>query len=173
MGAGRNLSRLILKTADHLRPIKTLKLHSVWCFYIVHCTHSQRWLLIYIYIYIFIYVNVYIYICKCIYFFVKCVVDCFPVSQSTELLHSNDQFAHSYSDSYELWYISVPITRHDSVTLHYIITEYHHKTRTTIRYRGRGGSAFCHAQQTGRTKMFVCYLFKYISRCYYGVSLMM
>ena len=36
-------------------------------------------------------------------FFVKCVVDCFPVSQSTELLYSNDQFAHSYSNSYELF----------------------------------------------------------------------
>ena len=34
---------------------------------------------------------------------VQCILDCFPVSVSTEPLYSDDQFAHSYSNPYKLY----------------------------------------------------------------------
>ena len=33
----------------------------------------------------------------------QCILDCLPVSVSTELLYSDDQFASSYSNPYKLY----------------------------------------------------------------------
>ena len=36
------------------------------------------------------------------YINVQCILDCLPVSVSTEPVYSDDQFAHSYSNPYKL-----------------------------------------------------------------------
>ena len=37
------------------------------------------------------------------YIDVQCILDCFPVSVSTELVYSDDQFANSYSNPFKLY----------------------------------------------------------------------
>ena len=89
MVAGRNVSHWIIKFADYIQPIKLFILNCFLCFLSGWCltlyimsSCSQQWWLIY---------NV------------QCILDCFPVSVSTEPLYSDDQFPRSYSNPYKLY----------------------------------------------------------------------
>ena len=89
MRAGRNLSHWINESADYLQPIKMLILStelvqcldSVYSFALcIRATScSQQWSLIYD---------------------LQCILDCFPVFVSTELLYFDDQLVHSYWNPY-------------------------------------------------------------------------
>ena len=88
MGAGRSLSHWIIESAVDLQPIKMLiistELFSKWVvFCIVHCIMQSAMMA---------YINV------------QCILDCLPVSVSTEPVYSDDQFANSYSNPYKLIY---------------------------------------------------------------------
>ena len=91
MGAVRSLSHWIIESAVYLQPIKRLiistELFSVltqkWVvFCIVHCMMQSAMMA---------YINV------------QCIMDCLPVSVSTETVYSDDQFANSYSNPYKLY----------------------------------------------------------------------
>ena len=94
MGAGRSLNHWIIESADYLQPIKMLIIsteffsvltQSGWVFCIVHCMMQSAMIA---------YINV------------QCILDCLPVSVSTEPVYSDDQCANSYSNPHKL-YINV------------------------------------------------------------------
>ena len=62
---------------------------------------------------------------------VQCIMDCLPVSVSTEQVYSDDQFAHSYSNPYKQ-YISANGTLYQHLPIQRFSAEKHfHQISTT------------------------------------------
>ena len=92
------MCHLIIESAAYIKPIKMLILNcfqflrSGWSFALYIASYGQQKLL-----------------CTEVEFismlicYVQCILDCLPVSVSTDPVYSDDQFAHSYSNLYKLY----------------------------------------------------------------------
>ena len=122
MGAVRSLSHWIIESAVYLQPIKRLII-STELFSVL----TQKWV-------VFCIVHCMMQSAMMAYMNVQCIMDCLPVSVSTEPVYSDDQFANSYSNPYKLTHqwLQYNVTNQSMLGIKVLWIQIHIKTLITL-----------------------------------------